>query len=185
MKRAHQITEASGDADAERRLPMKRIVMRKNIRVDRMLLPAGIFLLLIGALWSARQIGYSRWPLVNAEVLSARIVEEQSRDRPGGPAYSTFRPEVRYRYTTPEGRDQEATTFAGRWSKSIGEADRFIAEHPVGSRTMIRLDPEHPGQVRFDVGMRLSTLWQPFLALAGAAACGLVLWRRRRGLAPA
>ncbi len=157
--------------------------MRGALNVNRKLLAASIVLLLVGVWWSARRIGDVAGPTVQAEVLATRIVQERSRDRPGGPEYSNFRPEIQYRYLAVDGRTREETTLAGRWSKSIGEAERFVAEHPVGSRTTVGLTPGDHVRLRSEIGPRASTLWPSLLLIAAAVTCGLLAWTKRGDLA--
>ena len=126
--------------------------MTAESRVDRVLLAAGVVLLLFGALGIARQIGSASRSAVEADVLGARIVVAQARDRPGGPSYATFRPAISYRYATPDGQQQEATKFAGPWSKDVAEAHGVIAGYPVGSRTTIRFNPDRPNLEPLAIG---------------------------------
>jgi hypothetical protein len=154
--------------------------MRNPIKTSSLLLGVGGLVLLLGAFWSARQVERAAWPHVDAELVAVRIVDEQSRDRPGGPAYAVFRPEIRYRYRTPDGVTAEANGFADGWRKTIAPAERFVSEHPVGSRSRLSFMPGHPEQVRFGLALSLSTLWQPLLTAGAGLFCGAIAWIGKR-----
>lgn len=131
----------------------------------------GIALAVLGFALTVRQIGYLRWPAVNARVTAARILQRQTSDAPGKAQYPIFRPEVTYRYDDGGGQTHEATTLADRWVKTTVEAQRFLDRYPVGSEPRISSNPRDPDQVRFGVGMNVATLWQPLASFAGAALC--------------
>lgn len=139
-----------------------------------------VLLLAISAALAVRQLRSLGWPSVEAQIVASRIVEQRSHDRPGGPEYATFRPEMRYRYLGTAGQPQEATRLVSVWSKAREAADRFVSEYPVGSRVTIRSDPRHPEQVRFGVGTNLATFWQPLAVLAVAVIFAFLAWNARR-----
>jgi hypothetical protein len=144
------------------------------------LLGVGGLVVLLGAFWTVRQVERAAWPHLDAELVAVRIVQEQSRDRPGAQAYDVFRPEIRYRYSAPDGVPVEARGFADGWRKTIGSAERFVSEHPVGARLRVSLVPGQPEEVRVGLGLNPSSLWQPVLTLGAGLLCASVAWIGRR-----
>jgi len=157
----------------------------QRTRLRRITRIVGCLLILLGLGLTVRQVGYLRWPSVEAEVSEARVVQRSAHDAPGRPDYPIFRPKVTYRYRSSTGESREATILADRWAKSAAEAQRFLDRYPVGSEPRISSNPHDPDQVRFDVGVNVATLWQPLLAFAGATLCLLLSRRRARGLSQA
>jgi len=154
--------------------------MRNPTNARRRLLGVGGLAVLVGAFWTVRQVERAAWPHVDAELVAVRIVQEQSRDRPGARAYDVFRPEIRYRYDTPDGAPAEARGFAEGWRKTSGSAERFVSEHPVGARQRVSLVPGHSDEVRLGLGLSPSSLWQPLLTLGAGLLCASVAWIGRR-----
>ncbi len=139
-----------------------------------------IVLLLLAAALTVRQLRSLEWPAVEAQIVAWRIVEHRSQDRPGGPEYPTFRPEMRYRYLGSDGQAQEATRLVSVWSKGRAKPEHLTTEYPAGSHVKVSSDPRHSDQVRLDIGPNLATFWEPLAVFAGAVICGLLAWRARR-----
>jgi hypothetical protein len=157
--------------------------VKRNLRKN--LWTGSVVLLIVAAALAAGQLKYFGWPSVDAEILASRLVHDSSRDRPGGPAYATVRPEMTYRFTGADGQMQHVTTFVGPWSKSTAEPERVLREHPVGSQARISTDPRHPEQTRFNVGVNFATFGRPLAFLVAAAICAILAWRTKRGQASA
>jgi hypothetical protein len=153
--------------------------VKRNMRTK--LWAGSVVLLIIAVALAVGQLRYFGWPSVDAEILGSRLVHDSSHDRPGGPEYATFRPQMTYRFTGGDGQLREATTFVGPWSKKTAEPERVLREYPVGSQARISTDPRHPEQTRFNVGVNLATFGRPLGVFVAAAICGIVAWRTRRG----
>ena len=154
-------------------------------RAKRRLLIAGAGLLVVAATLTVSQLRYLTWPAVEAEIVASRVVREPLQDRPGGPEYVTFRPEVTYRSLGSDGRPHQVTTFVNQWSKRPGDAERFLVDHPVGSQAKISTNPRDADQVKFDLGMNLATFWKPLALSFAAVLCGIFALLSRRRTAAA
>ena len=156
--------------------------VRNRFSTSAKILTIAGLLIVVAVAQTLRQVVHLGWPSVQAEIVSARIIRQPSSDRPGGPEYSTFRPEITYRFVGSDGQTQEVTRLVSRWSKRDAEAERFVGEHPVGSKSRISTDPHHLDQVQFDLGLNLTTFWKPLMVFLVAAICAVLGWTlgRRR-----
>lgn len=141
---------------------------------------AGAIMLLSGGTLALRQGRHATWPSVEATVQSVRVVQDTTREAPGGASRTIFRPEVRYRYLGLDARPQDATGWASRWSSDPEAARKFVEEFPAGTAVTIRQDPRNEGILRLNPRTTFLSRGIPWLLVLIGIACSALAWRSAR-----
>ncbi|MDX2177082.1 MAG: DUF3592 domain-containing protein [Candidatus Sumerlaeia bacterium] len=110
------------------------------------------------------------WPQVPARIISSQIITNHDSDG------NTYRPEFTYVYEF-EGRQESATGHSpARFSSGYGWANRRLAEHPVGSETMVYVNPADPSEAYIEGASGMLWLFLLIPAVFIAVGIGGPVW---------
>ena len=118
----------------------------------------GVVLLACAAWAGYRQYTIlTRWPTVDAEVLSSRVI--QGHDDEGTAMYSAS---VQFRYAV-DGKEYVTPSSSGVRTSSYPSVKREVDKFAPGTRHAIRYNPVDPNDVTFEAGYNLSFFFLPVL----------------------
>jgi hypothetical protein len=119
------------------------------------------------------------WPRVDATVVSSRIIEDVSENSRQGTRKPIFRPEIAFRFTW-QGAPHDGRGAASFWSTDRTDAQALADSFPRGSVHAIHVNPDAPGEVRFDL-VSIEGFKVPLYAgVSGGFALLIGTWLRRR-----
>ena len=158
-------------------------------RVGMAFVAIGIVLIGIGAVLVRGDAAVlSEWPIIDGTVVASRVVNAGSTSSSGSRgSRALFDAEVTFRYVV-DGRTYENRTAYGTRTTDRSAAEERAAFYAPGTTHAIRVMPQDPNIIRFDLDNPINAYWlSGAIMLMGVVFAGLggAVWRFARAGVPA